>query len=260
MDNLDQKIDELQNVTIASVSTQVTNIENSIPGIEQTIVELNEYVTLLKQENVMELSVSRTKIENYIVNLNTQMTEIRTFVQNFSKQETVNNEMWIDITIKTMNLYQSIQNQLSLVNVEITNVKQMISDLKIEVNQKLLEFNTTLLNVINHTEISIMSWVNERFTAYYSIAEVNARIQNMISENNVEINASIQEMNLMVNEMNLKISNLYLTVIEETINYYDGVISDLIIQKIDEATFNLNVSIISINTKITENREQNSHN
>jgi len=248
-DKLDQRLDKLENTTIASVNTQITNINNSIPVIEQSIDNLKDYVSLLKKENVSEFSISITNIEQYISNLNIQLTEIKNYTQNIINQETVNNEVWVDITIKTMNLYKSIQNQLSLVKVEINDVKQTITNLKLEVNQSILEYNMTLITLINRTETSIMSWVNERFTAYYTIAEVNAQIQNLIVENNVEINNSIEAMLVMLNDIDVRITNIYTNVVQEAITYCEGTMSEIIIQKINEATINLNVSIETINPK-----------
>ena len=265
LDGIQSQIDELKSTHIASISSQISNIQTSISALEKMDAELKASIEALsKKEEELEsadeaqakeiasLKESLTKIESA---LSKRIDDLIAYVDDELKKQSD----WVTATFSTLEQYQSTCNEIASIKQSITDLestlKSLISDSESSLNQKLTTLESTLKTLISDTETSIKSWVNEQLTGYYTIAQMDAKVaalEKSIADGDEAQAQELEKLKADLESAKTEIKAAYEKAISDAITESEGKINDKIAADIKTATDALQSQIDEINTKITE--------
>ena len=216
IEEINNRLDAIENNQIASINSQISSITNSINSLIKTDAELKNYITALEKETeqlddikaTIELLKAKDKtIENLIAELN----------------EYINNELgatedWVTATFATLVQYNKLAD-------EISSLKTYVEGM-----------NNSLSKAIDNVEASMKDWVNEQLTGYYTIAEIDAKIEALNKayiESDKEIKEDVATLQEELTTAKSELTKSYQDAIANAINNNNGVIDAKIANEIE---------------------------
>lgn len=233
---LDSRVTQLEGEKIPSVEQQIESINTSIADLEAVDVALKEQIS--------ELEKNDESTAEEISNLKAKDAELEQMINTL--QEYVNSlnqgtKDWISTTYATLEQFNSL-------SVELADLKTLLENYKDNAA-------TNLSSAISALESSMKSWVNSQLANYYTIAQIDAKIealQGLIQQSGSE--ELISELNLLkssLQTMKTELTAAYTEAIEEAINTNNGVINAKIASEITAVNNRINNEVAAINAKIT---------
>ena len=216
IEEINNRLDAIENNQIASINSQISSITNSINSLIKTDTELKNYITALEKETeqlddikatIEQLKAKDKTIENLIAELN----------------EYINNELgatedWVTATFATLVQYNKLAD-------EISSLKTYVEGM-----------NNSLSKAIENVEASMKDWVNEQLTGYYTIAEIDAKIDALNKayiESDKEIKEDVATLQEELTTAKSELTKGYQDAIAEAINNNNGVIDAKIANEIE---------------------------
>ena len=177
LDDLELRVDNIENTQIATISQQITSINNSILLLNNTDKELKEYISTLEAEAKL--------LEEKLTDTNTQIDSIK-------------NELSEAITTESANILAELEAFRATVNEELESIKIALEILK-AMNGALEMKIDTLREYIDEQLASTEDWANATFATleqYNEIITCIATIEGTING----INESITALESRINE------------------------------------------------------------
>ena len=237
--NLQTQLNELNNAHIASIDSQIENIKASITNMSVLERELQSFIQQLdnsdksQSEEIKAMKVSLNQIEQA---LSKRIDELRAYVDNGTLKE----RDWIKATFSTLEQYQMTCNELAIIRQTLANMQE--------------NFSQSINTAISDSEESLRSWVNNKLTAYYTIAEVDAKLEllkSSIEDGDIALEEEYQNLKeeLAVTKGNIKAA--YEKAIKDAITNSEGVLTAKISGEIQVATSTLYSEIDALCNKIS---------
>ncbi len=246
IDNLQKQIDELTGSTIATIDSQIKNINASITDLQSVENSLSGYITSLQSDN----SKIKGQIEDLTAvdkNLSTKIDELKSFVNG----ELKSSKDWANATFATLAQYDSLATVVAGIPAKIEAISKALGDAKSEITA---DYEKAIKDAVSASEESMKSWVNEKLTDYYTIAQLNATLDSLgQSQSAVDstINAKIDEQKVALDTAKSQITAAYQSAIKTAVDSLEGKINTKLAQDIATAQSTLNGQITAINTEIT---------
>lgn len=275
---------------IATVNEQITAITGSITGLESVDTQLKSYITSLNSsaaELQQAISVNAQDIEALeaqlteeidaakleqlealkaleedmtaklatinlaLANLQAKDAELESRIT--SLKEYVDKELkgakdWATATFSTIEQYNSTVAIIAEIKADIAAINKAIEDLEAKMSSKIDE-------AIAGLEQSIKTWVNSQLTAYYTIAQIDAKIaliETAIDESDDAAMAEIEALKTKLSEQKTEITETYKKAISDAITTNNGVIDGKIQAAVDTINQRITDEIAAINLKITD--------
>lgn len=235
---LEQRVGLVEN-RIATVEEQIININSSISYIQNVSKELENTINILEQSNSAtseEIATLKGKNEE----LNSSIEELQIYLD----EEIRRYRTWATVTFATMEQYVNITTQLETINYSIEQNSIQCQELS---------------EAIVLAEERIKGWVNGELAAYYTISEVEARIEelyNHIEEGDGELATDINILQQTLEGLREEMINNYNSVVEECINTTNGIIDEKVRICLLDVEDIVNVKIESINQQISSIEER----
>ena len=215
IEEINNRLDAIENNQIASINNQISSITNSINSLIKTDAELKNYITALEKETeqlddikttIEQLKAKDKTIENLIAELN-----------EYINKELGATEDWVTATFATLVQYNKLAD-------EISSLKTYVEGM-----------NNSLSKAIDNVEASMKDWVNEQLTGYYTIAEIDAKIEALNKayiESDKEIKEDVATLQEELATAKSELTKGYQDAIAEAINNNNGVIDTKIANEI----------------------------
>ena len=246
--------------SIDALADRVDKLEQSIPTIEEQITAIQASITSLEEvdaqlkEKIMALEASDKASAEEITVLKAKDTElgqkIRT-LQDYVESLNKSTKDWVTTTFATLEQFNSL-------STEVANLKTLLEQYKNNAA-------TNLSNAISALETSMKSWVGEQLANYYTIAEVNAKIEALesaITDGDTELLKLLDELKSQLTKTAEDITAAYKKAIEEAINTNNGIINAKIAneiaavnQRIDNEVAAINANIAALQAQVDKNTE-----
>lgn len=220
IEKINNRLDEIENSSIASLQQQIDAINASLPELENMDKELNDYITTLQ--------TTATNLQNSINETNTKIDEVEeTFKKAIADAQTANdalksglleqlNTAKADVLAQLAATKSELEGELAQINATIEALKQKDTEL----DQKIANLKEYVNTEISATE----NWVNATFA---TIAQYNAIAADIatIKENLLALNSSIAELeNSISNKVAEELANAIEPIKEQISN---SIISDI---------------------------------
>lgn len=210
------RLDQLEKNKIATISEQVANIEASIVRLETVDREFDYYIEELvatNNNNPDSLSAHIATLQERDGELELRLDSLRNYVT----VELASAKDWASATFATLEQYNALA-------VDVASLKSYVDGVE-----------STLTSAIANLESSMQGWVNEQLTGYYTIAEIDAKIdtlQNSITEGDKALQAEIDALTSDLATAKEEITAAYTSAITEAITANNGVIDEKIATEI----------------------------
>lgn len=241
IEDINNRLNAIENTKIASINEQISSIENSIQLLTNVDNELNSYIDNLEKsiEEGNERVDSIITVIDELKIVDKAIEDRITTLQSYIDGELSANKAWAEATFATLDQFNALAK-------EITTLKSYVDN----------TYNS-LSNSITDLETSMQSWVNEKLTGYYTIAEIDAKLAVMKKENTDVDNEIKEDVNALQRDLTTAKSELttgYQNAIAEAINSNNGVINAKIakeIETVNDKIANLEKRLNDIESRLT---------
>ncbi len=246
IDNLQKQIDKLTGSSITTIDSQIKNINTSISDLQSVKNSLSGYITSLQSEN----SKIKGQIEDLTSvdkNLSVKIDELKSFVNG----ELKSSKDWANATFATLAQYDSLATVIAGIPAKIEAINKALGDAKSEITAN---YEKAIKDAVSASEESMKSWVNEKLTDYYTIAQLNATLDSLGQARSAvdsTINAKIDEQKVALDTAKSQITAAYQAAIKTAVDSLEGKLNTKLAQDIATAQSTLNGQITAINTEIT---------
>ena len=264
---LQSEISTAKSEVLAQLATAKTELENELTQINSTIETLK---------------AKDTELDNKIA-------ELRSYVDT----ELGDTTDWVNATFATLEQYNALVSEVATIKEQIKAINQSITELETRLTTKINEdiataastlnadiqqkvkditdaytnavktakeeitaaYTTAIQNAINALDSSLKSWVGEQLSNYYTIAEVNAKIEALegaIAEGDATSQEELNKLKSQLETTATEITAAYKKAIEEAINTNNGVIDTEIANEIATVNQRITNEVATINAKIAE--------
>lgn len=212
IENINSRLDAIENTQIATISQQITSINNSIQLLTDTDTELKGYIATLEKDveqskaDIETLRAKDSAIEKLIA-------ELRSYVDSELKSA----QDWATATFATLEQHNALATELASLKTYVEGVE------------------STLNNAISALETSMKEWVNEQLTGYYTIAEIDAKLEALetaTTEGDEALQKEIDALKEQLASQKTELTEAYNKAIEEAINTNNGAINETIAAEI----------------------------
>ncbi len=154
--NLEKRIDGIENEQIASINSQISGITSSISDLGQ----IRSDISSLKQSasdhsvDIFNLEEADRALKDRILNLEDYVDAV---LPNYAEKE------WVEATFSTLEQYEATCDTIAKIDARIGALDAKLS------------------KDIKATADSLTKWVNKQFEAYYTAAEMDAKLAQMKS-------------------------------------------------------------------------------
>lgn len=222
IDDINNRLDKIEDNSISSVEQQISTINNSILLLTTVDSELRGYISALEKEvNDLQSSIGDSNtadntIKGMIDDLKSADRELGGRIDALTayvNSEIGKAESWCSATFATLKQYEAVCNDIATINALIAENKDKASK--------------DLENAISETKSSLKDWVNEKFDGYYTVAEVNAKIttlENKIKNGDTALQSQVDELKKSLADMKTEITESYQQAIKSAINENNGLI------------------------------------
>lgn len=154
LDGLDKRLDGLESERIATIDSQIENIKGSIADLG--IIRDNiRTLTSTAEAQGEDVTVLKAADEALGQRVETLKTFVKDTLDKYSKAE------WTNATFATLDQYRATCNAIAKVDAALKSANEKLS------------------KEIKECAESLTVWINTKFGEYYTIAELDARLENM---------------------------------------------------------------------------------
>lgn len=241
IEDLQEQIDNLTNTRIASINQQVASIQKSIGDLTEVDRELNALISELREDLDGlngEIRQALVALEQEDAALDQRIKDLKTYCE----QQDNDVKSWAATTFATLEQHGSVLAEIAGIKTRLGELTQMISNL-----------DTTLSQKITTAENSVKGWVNEHLAGYYTIAQMDAKLQLLEAGYTGGDEALSGEIATLRNNLETAKSDLtsaYQTAIGTAIEQNNGVINAKIAADIKTATDALQDQIDGIKLRL----------
>lgn len=227
-DGLQGQIDELKSEQIATVDQQIAGINASLSLLEAADKALKDYISAL-EGSAGELQAKDDSLEQKIA-------ELRKFVND----ELKNAKDWASATFATLEQYQGLVGEIAGIKADIASMQGAVET----------AYTKAIQDAISESEASMKTWVNSQLTGYYTIAEMNAKLDVLgraITDGDAATLATLRGELATAKE---DITTAYGKAIAEAISENNGTINQKISDEIKSATDALQGKIDALTERV----------
>ena len=224
---INNRLDNIENQKIASISEQIEAIQKTIPLLSEIDEQLSEHISSLEDKSNKEIAA----LKEVNATLKNQIAGLEKYVND----QLSNTTNWVNATFATLAQYNSMVKEISGITLLMNNTK------------------AELLAVISQVETSMKSWVNEQLTGYYDIAEINAKLEaidKQIKAGDEENAKALNELKKQLEKSKTELTEAYQKAITEAITNNNGVIDGKIASQIEAVNKRIDSEVDAMNTKI----------
>ena len=246
---------------IKSLETTAASLQESIDAnakeIESVETRLSEAIDAAKLEQLEALKALEEELKGKLAAINKTIADLQAkdaeleskiaALKEYVDKELKNAKDWAIATFSTIEQYNSTVTIIAGIKADIDSINQTMSSLETSLNNKISEAIETLEN-------SLKSWVNTQLTAYYTIAQIDARvalIEKKIEDGDDEIKGEISALRTQLSEQKSEITEAYKKAISDAITSNNGVVDGKIQTAVDEVNGHITSEVESINQQIT---------
>lgn len=219
---------------IATIEEQITNINKSIADLQALSQQLKSAIAALEQNGGGTTDLSALKAKD--AELEQMISTLRQYVNT----ELAGMEDWATATFSTIQQYEDLLKELA-------TIKQLINNHNIDVDNRISQ-------AISQSENSMRSWVNAQLTNYYTIAEVEAKLDALQSQINASSGTAlaqeVEELKKALAAMKSEVTNAYNDAISTAISDNNGIIDQKIAAALAAANANANDQISVLSSRI----------
>lgn len=286
IEKINGRLDSIENSQIATISQQITSINNSILLLNNTDKELGEYIADLEAEaenlqsqiTATDIKIDEVKaeilatvssekanilaeLEAFKATVNGELEAINAVLETLKAkdveldgkiatlQEYVDTELnatedWATATFATLEQYNEVVATIATIEGTIEGINESIASLETRINEKIAKdietacatlsadlqnavkevtetyssaiataknelteaYTTALEDAISALETSMKEWINEHLAGYYTIAEMDAKLQVMQTALEGKITASEDYLKGLISDLEGKIN------------------------------------------------------
>ena len=213
---------------IAAIDQQIVKINESLSQLEKADNALETLIGSLKEED----SSIKSSLESAKKALEDKIADLKAYVDD----ELKNTKNWASATFATLEQYQSLCD-------EVASLRSLLENLNID----------SIFEAFDDLEKSMKTWVNSQLANYYTIAEVNAKLealQNAITGSGTESAEEISTLLQKLETVKSELTEAYQAAIEEAIKKNNGVINQKIADDIKAATDAMQEKLDGLSSRI----------
>lgn len=282
---------------IATIQEQVEAINSSISALESADTQLNDYIAALQAEDkslterlaetnskidsakkelegtistekaavVAELEALKEQLESELTTLKAAIETLQAKDAELEKQiadlkDYVDAELkatkdWATATFATLEQYNTVASTIATIEGTIEELNTSIATVKEEITAA---YTAALEEAISALETSMKEWVNEQLTGYYTIAQMDAKLealQNSLTDGDGALQKEIDALRESLAAQKTELTEAYTAAITEAINTNNGVFEGKIaeaIGKVNEQIAGLEERINTLEERITK--------
>lgn len=293
IDDLQMQIDELKSVQIASIQQQISGINGSLSSLMDMDKELKGYIstlqgtaaelqkslnatnakineidsinkTLLEQLQALseELDSELTNINKSIAALQAMDVSLEQKIENLKQyvdKELKASKDWASATFATLEQYQGLTADIAGIKTTITSLTTSITNLetrlKTQISSEIADALEDIQKAIRASESSMKTWVNERLAGYYTIAEMEAKLEvleNAYVSGDATLSGEIGKLREELNKAQTELTSAYQSAITEAITQNNGTLNEKIAADIQKATDSLQTTIDALSKRLDD--------
>ncbi len=222
IDDINNRLDKIEDNSISSVEQQISTINNSILLLTTVDSELRGYISSLEKEveslqsSIGDSNTADNTIRDMIEDLKAADRELGGRIDALTayvNSEIGKAESWCSATFATLEQHEAVCNEIAIIKALIDENKNKASK--------------DLENAISDVKTSLKDWVNEQLDGYYTIAEINAKIstlENKIASGDTALQSQVDELKEELADMKAEITTSYQEAITKAINDNNGYI------------------------------------
>ena len=291
---INNRLDNIENTQIASLQEQVKAINSSIAKLEQVDSELKSYIETLKETSKglqtqldatnAKISELRTELGNEINNtksevlaqleiakgeLEGQIDTINTTIGTLQQKDSELLQKITDLNSYVTELNNDTKSWVSATFATLEQYNAILTDIAaikeqiVAINKSINDLETNLTNKLNNDLAaaveSMKQWVNGQLTEYYKIAEIDAKIEAIeksIKSGDETITASLDELKESLQATKTALTEAYTKAIEDAITNNNGVIDSKIAAEITAVNKRIDSEVNTINSRIAALEER----
>lgn len=260
IEGLQSQIDDLRNTQIASINSQISTITSSLSTVQETQIKLTGYIgdlnlalTALQSKESGDVETLRSSIsalEQKDAELKNLIDNLKTYVDTGIKDS----KDWASATFATLEQYVALQGEMSTIKQALSAVQLSISSLDAKLAEEIQKARTDLTVAISASETSMRSWVNDKLTGYYTIAETEAKLAALKSESKEDdekLQKEIDDLESALAAAREELTQAYQAAISSAIQTNNGVIDGKIAAAISQVQSAINETIAGIESRLS---------
>ena len=240
----DKSLTEKLAETNSKIDSAKKELEGTISTEKAAVVAELE---ALKEQLESELATLKAAIETLQAKdaeLEKQIADLKDYVD----AELKATKDWATATFATLEQYNTVASTIATIEGTIEELNTSIATVKEEITAA---YTAALEEAISALETSMKEWVNEQLTGYYTIAQMDAKLealQNSLTEGDGALQKEIDALRESLAAQKTELTEAYTAAITEAINTNNGVFEG----KIAEAIGKVNEQIAGLEERITK--------
>lgn len=256
INNQNKQLEELKAAQIASVNTQMTNIQNSIKDLEKVDTGLNSLISTL-QASLEEIDGAVEGMEKTIGRLEGADATLKQRIKDLKAYcEDVSNSVkeWTTTTYATLQKHNAVLTEISgLKDNLLSELMLSVSALNTSYSKKIASDRAKVISEIEGLETSLKGWVNEQLTGYYTIAQVDAKLKALedgYKAGDESLSSEITTLRQNIETAKTDLTTAYNAAISAAITENNGTINQKIADDIKAATDALQKQINDLSDRL----------
>lgn len=182
INSLTDRVDNIENSQLKSVNDQLSSIKSSISTLETAKTDLNTLITNAQtqlqslQNKINANTADITTIKAQIVTLTASITALQTQSQSLSAEidalqalsNTYATKTWAQATFATLTAQTDLAGKVSAIQTTLAGLQTKDTSLQSQID--------ALTSKLTTTENSIKSWVSTQLTGYYTIGQMDGKL------------------------------------------------------------------------------------
>lgn len=291
LSELENRVYHLENARIADIASQIANINESITTLTAAKTALETRIANLEKGDMLEAELAALKqadedltqkinelkalydqqlkdLKDADKALGARIDELKSFVNGeLAKYATT---QWAEATFATLTEYNrtcetlaQLERTVREMDTDMSALSSGLESLGIDVEKlglQLESLSQEFEQKLSRAETSIKNWVNTQLAGYYTIAQIDGKLQTMqtqldnAAEEASDATAAIEDLEGELEEQKTNLENTktdliqgYTDAIAAAINDYDGVIRDAVQDKLDA----INTAVTALEGRVT---------
>ena len=236
---------------LSQINAAITTLKAKDAELDTKIAELTKYVDVELENTTDWVNATFSTLEQYN-QLVAEITAIK------GQIEAINKSIADLETRLTTKINEDINNAVSTLNAEIQQQVKAVTDgyasaVKDAKESITAAYTEAIKAAIADLDTSLKSWVSEQLTGYYTIAEVDVKlnlIKQEIKENDDVINEKLNSLRASLETTKSELIEAYKNAIKDAINEYDGVITTQIATEINKVNKRIDEEVAVLNDKL----------
>ncbi len=184
VNDLKDRMDALESSRIQSIEGQISSIDTSIGILDQTDDQLDAYIKALK-EQVLELEVTEGE-EHDALNATIEALQARDEdlhklieeLRSYSDTQLAGAKDWASATFATLDEYNKTAETVAGIKAQVESLSDKLAQFQDNTIEEATKVCTeAIAKAISEMESSMKSWVNEQLTGYYTVAQMDSKLE-----------------------------------------------------------------------------------